>query len=550
MPDRPVVASELEGATHPSPRRFAIWGIGTTLAAIAYVVIASLARTHGHLAYALDDGGIHLSLAWNLAKHATWGVVPHHFQSASSSPLWTLLLAACAVVLPRSMFEYAPVVLSSGAAVWLLVLLAREQTLFGRSRSRPTQLLEGMAIASLATCVLFIPGLAMTGMEHVLHAALVVQAVALFTAAARSSTTPSRWAYVALALGTATRLETLFVAAGIGVALIAARHARRAVLVAVVAGTPVVVIGAVSLAFGQQFFPNSVIAKSALGGGANDRSISLVHGVEAVAKDHVVLTLFLAALGYLIAARLGRVPGRSTLPATVVVVSVVLHSFMADYGWYERYQGYLIALGVFFVLGAAGEVISVRHARIFAIAVLAFTLAAAPTKYRLVWHTPIASEDTYLQRYQAGLFLAHFYDDQPVATGELGYVSYFHRGPITDFFGLGDHEVLVARERGRADAAYWDQLVHRRGVHVVAVYPLTLWNEKLTSWTLVGLWKLDIANVSGFEEQLQFWAPDKTDVEPLLRHLEEWDRRLPAGTHTEVNPFLGYASRLRKFKCC
>jgi hypothetical protein len=53
-----------------------------------------------------------------------------------------------------------------------------------------------------------------------LHCLLVVQTVALFTAAARTKTKPSVVAYVVLLLAAATRFETLFVAAAIGVTLL------------------------------------------------------------------------------------------------------------------------------------------------------------------------------------------------------------------------------------------------------------------------------------------------------------------------------------------
>src|SRR5262245_10580406 len=91
--DAPVVARR--DAETPDPadmqRRFVVWGVLGTLATLFVVIASSLVRTHGHLAYAIDDGGIHLSIARNLGLHGTWGVVPDHFQSASSSPLWTVL---------------------------------------------------------------------------------------------------------------------------------------------------------------------------------------------------------------------------------------------------------------------------------------------------------------------------------------------------------------------------------------------------------------------------------------------------------------------------
>jgi hypothetical protein len=120
---------------------------------------------------------------------------------------------------------------------------------------------------------------------------------------------------------------------------------------------------------------------------------------------------------------------------------------------------------------------------------------------------------------------------------------------------------LVDREHKRQSARYWADLIKRRDVSIVVVYPLTLEPqapganppppvEVPKTWVLVGLWRLDIVNVSSFQDTLQFWAPSKSRVGPILRQLEEWDERLPSGTHTELNPFVSAPPRFRRFRCC
>src|SRR5688500_6460269 len=74
--------------------RFALPAIGLYLGLVGILLWVSLARTGGTFVYAQDDPYIHLALARTLADHGVWGIRPAEFTSASSSPLWTLLLAA------------------------------------------------------------------------------------------------------------------------------------------------------------------------------------------------------------------------------------------------------------------------------------------------------------------------------------------------------------------------------------------------------------------------------------------------------------------------
>src|SRR4051812_21679740 len=93
MSDTELLRPERAASGEPVGRRrvtpFFRWGAGIYLVSLAGLVAACLRRTGGHLVYSLDDPAIHLTVATNLVDHGTWGVVPGHFESASSSPLWT-----------------------------------------------------------------------------------------------------------------------------------------------------------------------------------------------------------------------------------------------------------------------------------------------------------------------------------------------------------------------------------------------------------------------------------------------------------------------------
>jgi hypothetical protein len=361
-----------------------------------------------------------------------------------------------------------------------------------------------------------------------------------------------------LALATLTRLETAFVAAGIGAALLARclpsrgpdgaaepdraaaplrRQLRRTALVGLSAAAPWAIVAAFTGLMGQGLLPNSVLAKARSDPQTFGHSL-LRATFERFTTDPLLAALAAVAIGALVVA--WRRDRRYVFPATVFVVALALHAVFARMGWYERYQAYLVVLGVYAGLQLAGDALPSAQRRLRPALVPALVLASllfTSTKVGLITDAPDAVADTYQQRYQAGRFLERYYDGEPVATGELGYVSLMHDGPITDLFGLGDYEVLEAwrAEGGLPLATYWEDLMRDRGVRVVAVYPSTVGVQTPPSWALAGSWVLPRRPVTAFERTFQFWATTPDEVEPLQRRLREFEAELPEAVELQIN---------------
>jgi len=521
------------------------WSCGIVLVATLVLVLAMLRRTHGHFTYLLDDPAIHLAVARDLALHGTWGVSPHDYQSASSSPLWTLLLAPFAL-LPRPVFEVVPLILNVAAALWIARLLVVRTGLLRPAWGR---WLDVAAMFVVLVGVLFLPGLAAVGMEHTLHIAFLLQAL-VWLQDWLDGVDGRAWrrAVLMLGLAAATRFETPFVAAGIGVGLLLLcvprlrpsprprllRQTQRAVVLGLVSLIPLACYAVVNLAMGQDALPNSVVAKSALGGGTSGIRITLVGTVEALAKDPVVLVGFVLALTYCLAAFYGG-PRRYLVLATTLVVTAVLHSALASYGWYERYQAYLVAIVVLFVLLAARECVPVRFIKAAPAVIAVAGALLVPVKWDLLRQAPLAADNTYLQRYQAALFVERYYKGLPIATGEVGYIALYHDGPLLDVLGLASHEVLSARRDHRATAAFWADIVKRAGARLIVVYPLSIFFDTPAQWILVGELTLHEKTLSAFEPALQFWAPAVGDVARIHAQLLAFRARLPPGATIDIN---------------
>jgi hypothetical protein len=512
--------------------RAQLWAVGAVALVTLLLAALSLRRTGGVFVYVLDDPAIHLTVARRLAYDGTWGVVPGQFQSASSSPLWTLLLAATQLVVRGRAGEYVPLVLNVAAALVVVRLLAPELRRF-----------DPFTAVVVGVVFLFLPGLAFMGMEHTLHMALVLAAV---LAVERRQTVP---AMALVFLAALTRGETVFVVVGLVVALgvVGSLPWRRWLLAAVqLGGAAAVALGTVAvcdLAFGQEVLPNSVMAKSF--GARGDTRRSLGAAWERLWTDPLLAVLLLLSLALVVAAwRRKDWSGPALFPAVVVVVATLLHVELAAVSRSLRYEGYLLGIGVLVFLRALPELVRLVHRSRWPVAQrvgpAVLVLALVPFAALQVIRTAQVPDEVgvmYEQRYQVARFLDDSYDTDAVAIGELGYIGLYHDGPLTDIYGLGDHEVLTAHLDDRDGPGFWRQLQRQRGFRVVAMFDFSIREDIPDDWILVGSWRSPEASF----EVTDFWAAVPEEVGALREDLERYEAELPADVEVSYNalaPFL------------
>jgi hypothetical protein len=503
---------------------------------LAVVVVATLVRNDGTFTYAIDDPLIHLTIARNLARAGTFGVVPGAYESASSAPLWNLLLAPVLAVVADAW--WLPLVANVLAALWLLWIVSDLPALARLGRRR-----RGVAAAALAAVALGLVPLTMTGMEHTLHMALV--AAFLVVLARRGSEREGRrdllWLVLLLATGTLLRFETGFVAVAAAIVLLVERplpqRARggrpwftSAVLVAA-AAVPALGFAAVNLAFGQYALPSSVVAKADVGRGRLP-SPSVVLG--RVTEDRVLLLLLAVSVAVLALAWWG--PGtttvrrRATRALTTALLAAALHLVFADVGWFERYEAYLIGgmlVGLAIVAPELRGWPSWRRWTIPALCVVC--LLRVP----LFVMTPLATTNTYSIQYQLGQLFEESYGGRGVALNDLGYVSWFHHGPVVDIIGLGSFEALQAKRDRDLDADRFAELADAADAEILAIYELyaSLVPE---GWSEAGRWCVTQPLIVLVRECVVFYAPDGDALARARSALAGYAPRLPDDTTTTL----------------
>jgi hypothetical protein len=534
-----------DGADRTQRRRFFWTTVAVTIGVSLAYLIRILVYTDGHLVYVIDDPGIHLAIARNLVEHGTWGVSPGVFESASSSPAWTLLLAGVLGV-ASPLGSVAPLVGNLAGAVWILWIFATRQHFPVLAKGNWG---SWAFVLVLPLCGLFLAGLAYTGMEHTLHAAVSLQAVVLLALMIDGSASRrQRVAYFALLFAaSALRFETMFLAIGCGAALLfatsqrmggpetAARWPIRRRIVDIVgtalaAGIPVLVVGVVDKAFDRRFFPNSIVAKTSLG---KDQAIipTWDRYLTQFNTDALLAALVLLAIVYVAFVWSG-LRGRNAGLAIAFAVAAVLHIAFASIGWYERYQAYLVIIGIFLLLRVATEVVLPRWREALLVCATLAMIVLSLDRLSVLSTTPLAASNTYRQQYQIGRFMDRYYEDRPIAVQDLGYISFLHDGPVVDLNGLGSHEVIDLVREHKFDKQAMQDLIEREDVEAIALYADAYAFRLPSNWIPVGEWSLGQKKVSPLYSTVTFYAPSERLAQRLDRNLRAFRSQLPPGVKT------------------
>ena len=540
--------------------------VGGVLAAL---LGASLAANDGHLVYALDDAYIHMAMARHFAEDGVWGLTRYEFSSSSSSPLWTLLLAATYRL--TGVNELAPFILNLLcliAVVWIAYRLLR------KSGAGPGYVFLWLAAMIFITGL---PALAFTGMEHLLHVALVLafadQVLKCYRDAPSGDSkslqqAPSRPAptEVGLLRGggpliglsfvlTAVRYESLFLIFLAGLLLALRGRWRTALVMVGVALLPPLAYGLASVSHGWSWLPNSLIVKGRWPALTDVRSIAAALGYaglwRSLADPNTALLLLLAGAAYVLQWSERRTmwsPEQRLL--LLFATATVAHMQYARSA--TRYLSYLVALGlVACALAAAG--FCARHltwaalrrrplgygvglAALVAVALLGNRIVPglpyaliSQRGYRYNADVPRSTTNIYQQQYQMGLFLAEFYPGQVVAANDVGAISFLADVKTLDLWGLGSREVGQAIRQGDYGPQRIYEIAASSGAKIAVVFD-RWFNESYgglpAQWIKVRTWTIPHNIVCG-DATVSFYALTPAEAERLAAALEAFAPRLP-----------------------
>ncbi len=500
----------------------------------------SVARNGGHLIYALDDPYIHMAYAKNMVEQGVWGVTQYHFSSATSSPLWTLLLTVYYFIFGIS--DIAPLILNIAAVLATLVLVFR--LFLNEGLERKSNFIGLLIVLFCAPMT----ALTFSGMEHVLHLLFAISFIyfsAKVLGAENPKSSDSVLLFIVAPLMIMTRYEGLFMLGVTALLFLARRKYLSAVLLAAIGVLPVCIYGFISMAQDWWFFPNSVLLKGNMPASSSLGRILFFFymSLRRLVENAHVLVLLMAA-GIFLYRKLGeRKLFQSPLSVmlTIFIGSSLLHLLFARTSWFFRYEAYLVGVGVFILAIAAGnykewlDLIGLRKLNFkSAIILLTVLIIASPFILRAgqsLIRIQQATRNIYEQQFQMARFLHKYYDGQAVGANDIGAINYYADIDCFDLWGLGTMEVARARFRGTYNSDLVSRMAGDYGVKIAIIYEewfnVDVPGGVPEEWIPVGKWRILDNKICG-DDEVTFYAVDPSEKDRLMQSLQEFSAEIPS----------------------
>ncbi len=507
-----------------------------------FTIYRIMQHTNGMFSYVVDDAYIHMQIAKNLAFHGTWGINAGEFSSASSSLLYTVLLAGSFRLFGDSL--YLPFLINAVAGLLLLFITWRWLVKHG---VKPFSQLIILILLILFTPL---PLLIMTGMEHTLQC--LFSFLFLFSFAdwiqknkeTGLSTLKIPLPVLIYAVLTATiRYEGLFLVGMACLALLYWRKIPTAFLLGIIAVIPLIIFGIYSVSKGSYFLPNSVLVKSEAAqfsaGGllhafGNILAERLAFSKSGVALLTVQRLLLILPLTFLVFLKYSSVNRSFRFLLLALTGASFLQVTLADTGKFYRYEGYLVfcslAVISLLVYRYGKDFFSVQTLLVKALVLVISFFLFLPLVLRAITANAKLSRagiNIYEQQYQMSRFLSSQYNNSIVAANDIGAIAYFTNSGIVDLWGLGDVDIARSKKGGYWTSQFLDSVSRKKGASIAIVYDSWIDQSLPKEWKKAGEWKISNNVVCG-DDHVSFYAIDSAGLTTLKNRLQLFQPSLPA----------------------
>ncbi|MEJ2757333.1 MAG: hypothetical protein P8046_02520, partial [Anaerolineales bacterium] len=489
---------------------------------------AAVSNIQGHFGYPLDDTYIHMAVAKHFVTDGNWGLTKGQFTSSSSSPLWTLLVSFLFKV--GGIQDWLP--FAANLVIGIILVIASYSLLLKFSS-------PSIAGITVIAAILFtpLPILTLIGMEHTLHILLTIIFVFL-SARYLSEPSPSRRSFLFLLLiapfFTMVRYESFFILMGVIFFLFLQRKFLQGVFLFLTSMVPHILYGIISIKNDWHFLPSSILIKGNLPTftSAGIMGFALKVFYKVAGNPHISVLILLLIATFVLKRKSGKHWDIKRYMLWITLVGALLHIVFADVGWFYRYEGYLIYLGLFTIGMVLSEFDNLAdeaalHQLFFKKQVLPTILTLlilSPFLFRTsdaFKEYPIAVQNIYQQQYQMGLFIRQYYGGKTILANDVGAINYLGDAYVIDIFGLGSKEFADLWIRNQISSQGIIKYGNQVNPDLIVISESILNGINPKGWRKIESWKIP-NNVVCIDDVVTFFTTTPENQALLEAHLQKF----------------------------
>lgn len=279
--------------------------------------------------------------------------------------------------------------------------------------------------------------------------------------------------------------------------------------------------------------PSSVLVKSKVAAAAIDQNSGSalgdqIHNILTVLQTELPARWLVVGIVLLNFAFLPPRNGQRITVALAVGFAAYAHLLAGRWGWYGRYEIYILATMVGAVVFVWSPVLSNpkgQPSKQFAALVTALAMS-------LLYVTPLttshmAANNIFGQQYQMHRFVTEFFPHK-VAVNDLGWVAYRNDEYVLDLWGLGSETARQNRSLIGIDPEWITQLTDQHNVKFAMLYPASFEDKLPQSWCEMGV--LKTPHVTSAYDSVSFFLIDTSLKADMEAALAAFSNSLPNGT--------------------
>ncbi|MCK5854339.1 MAG: hypothetical protein KAG56_03900 [Sulfurovaceae bacterium] len=444
---------------------------------IAYLLLLFL--TENNFTYAISAPYIHMTIAKYFIMDGILSVDGETYSSASSSPLWMMLLSPLYTLLGAKAFVYVSAMLNLLFQLLTIPILFK---IFERVTHQKLHYIYGVLL------VLGTPFVTLTlgGSEHSLQIFLIIGFLYYFVEYLNDRDNKSHQ-YKLLLLApfiVFVRYEDFaFITA---VSMLIALYLKNWKLAISLLFSSLIFVAMFafwsSVILGIDPVPTSIIAKSTVGS-----SVSLVEKFLITLREPHILMLF-TLNSMILFLSFKRKSQLLFIFSVIFMLTFTAHLLFAKIGWMYRYEAYLVLFGTLNII-IYHHLFEIKGKWFYLIATFVLLGLSKHIAYSPIYAS-FSAKKVHEQKIQMANFVSEYYTASHITTDNIGTIPYFSDVKVFDIHGLTNPEIITLKKQGIYTDKIKKELILEKNNEMIIAYSSRFKEEKIEGYTKIVDWRI------------------------------------------------------------